>query len=209
SRIGDSRAVDPVESAFKEAGDDTFEFAVALYRLGNRDHVDVIDQGLKSQYLDQRVEALAVLSESADPHALDALVEAASRGSGRPTIASSAPAPLQPELRVQLAKVLGMYSEPKARDALISLLSDSEPEVRAASVDALAVMNTRGTAGPAKGGASNGGSDADSDQTVDAIVRVIKTEKSPLVLTAIAKSIDTLGRDRLVDALIPLAESSP
>src|SRR5262249_26543892 len=204
-RIGDSRAVAPIEAALKEAGDDIFEFAIALYRLGNHDHVDIIAEGLKSQYQDQRVESLAALSESADPRALDSLVEAASRGAGRPTIASSAPAPLQPELRIQLAKVLAMYSDQRARDALISLLSDSEPEVRAASVDALAVMNTRGTGGPPKGGPPNG----ESDATVDAIVRVIKTEKSPLVLSAIAKSIDTLGRDRVVDALIPLAESSP
>src|SRR5262249_44347931 len=164
-RIGDSRAVAPIEAALKEAGDDIFEFAIALYRLGNHDHVDIIAEGLKSQYQDQRVESLTALSESADPRALDSLVEAASRGAGRPTIASSAPAPLQPELKVQLAKVLGMYSEPKARDALISLLSDSEPEVRAASVDALAVMNTKGAtkggnpsgeAGPPKGGTTNG-----------------------------------------------------
>src|SRR5262249_51157972 len=68
---------------------------------------------------------------------------------------------------------------------------------------ATSAANTSG--GNASGGDTNG----DSDATVDAIVRVIKTEKSPLVLSAIAKSIDTLGRDRVVDALIPLAESSP
>src|SRR5262249_9403181 len=83
-------------------------------------------------------------------------------------------------------------SDQRARDALISLLSDSEPEVRAASVDALAVMNTRGTGGPPKGGPPN----RESDTTVDAIVRGIKTEKSPLVLNAIAKTMYTVGRVR-------------
>src|SRR5215471_650609 len=217
-RLGDARAVGPIQGAIKqESADDSLEFALALYRLGDHDHVDVIAQSLKSQYLDQRVESLTALSESADPRALDSLVEAASRGAARPTVASDTAAlQLSAQLRIQLTQVLAKYSGPKARDALISMLADSEPEVRAASVNALALLaghaesgsgrasSANGDSGPGKGVSTN----AESDPTIDAIVRLIKTEHSPVVVAAIAKSIDALGRERLVDALIPLAESS-
>src|SRR5215471_4386025 len=242
-RLGDTRAVAPVQGALKQGGaEDSLEFAIALYRLGDHDHVDVISQGLKSQYPDQRVESLNALSESADARALDSLAEAASRGSARPTVASSSAGLLLPaQLRIQLTQVLAKYSDPKARDALISMLADSEPEVRAASVGALAELSAHaasglnrgigsgGEVGPPKGGTTtgesrppNGGnangnsgpgkdgiSGGDSDPTIDAIVGLIKTEHSPVVIGAIAKSIDALGRERVVDALIPLAETSP
>jgi HEAT repeat protein len=218
-RMGDARAVAPIQAAMKQDADDDnlLEFAIALYRLGSHDHVDLIARGLKSQYPDQRVESLAALSESTDPRALDSLAEAASRGLAHPNAVSGSSDPLPPRLRIQLTQVLAKYSDPKARDALISMLADPDPEVRAASVAALADLNSRvesgsrtgisasGESGPPKGGTTNG----DADPTVDAIIKLIKTEHSPVVVAAIAKSIDALGRERVVDALIPLAESSP
>jgi HEAT repeat protein len=239
-RMGDARALAPIQGAIKQDADDEnlLEFAIALYRLGNHDHVDVIAQGLKSQYPDQRVESLTALSESADPRALDSLAEVASRGLARPTVATDSSGPLPAGLRVQLTQVLAKYSDPKARDALISMLADSEPEVRAASVSALADFNSHAESGsstgiprngdprplkggttnedpgPLKGGATTGGAtgggatNGEADPTIDAIIRLIKIEHSPVVVAAIAKSIDALGRERVVDALIPLAESS-
>jgi HEAT repeat protein len=206
-RLGDARALAPIEAALKDSGDDSFQFAIALYVLGNHDHIEVIAEGLKGQYQDRRVEALTALSETADPRSVDPLVEVASRGGAR-TDATAAP-PLPPQLRVQLAHALGMYPDLKARDALISMLADPEPEVRAASVTALGDMSSRAEAGPPKGGTTNGTTSGQSSTTIDAIVRLIKVERSPVVLAAISKSIDALGRVRLVDALIPLAESSP
>src|SRR5262249_37731856 len=203
-RLGDPRAGSAIETAFKEAPEDNLDYAIALYRLGIHDHVDIVGQALKSHYQDQRVESLAVLSESADSRALDSLVAVVSPATTRPTLAT-APAPLKPELRIQLALALAKYSDQRAGDALISMLADPEPEVRAAAVGALADFTSRVAPGQPKGGAPN----ALLDPGVNAVVSLIKTERSPIVLAAVARSIDRLGRERVVDALLPLADSSP
>src|SRR6185295_5429030 len=49
ARIGDRRAAVAVRTAAKESGSDEWEYSAALYRLGNRDHLQLITAALASE----------------------------------------------------------------------------------------------------------------------------------------------------------------
>ena len=199
-RIGDRKAVPAVEAAFDEAvkreAPDTWEYAAALYRLGNHDHIDLVIGALRSDYPDTRAGALEALTEFGDDRAMPALTGLAHNdgaGSSPGLPLSSAEAGGAP-FRLKLVVALSRINDGKARSALEGFFTDPDPEVRAAAVTGLAtsIQNEK----------EKSGSAPELDETMTAMVGLLKSEQSPPVIAALTKSFPMLDRDRAVEALL-------
>jgi HEAT repeat protein len=180
-RIGDKRAAGAVETAASSS--DQWEYAAALYRLGNHDHLDQVTKALRSQYSDDRQQALKTLLEFGDNRALPALLalanddDAVKRGDS-------------PWIRLALANGLAHFDGEEPRIALINMLSDPEAAVRAASATSLVKIS---------------GSDPKSDssqRSLLALIGALKKETTPIVVTAITDGLSVFDRARVADLLL-------
>jgi HEAT repeat protein len=204
--IGEARARGPVEEAAeiakKEDPDSSWQYAGALYRLGNHDGLALVAAGLKSDYADIRLAALGDLVEFADPNSIPALVDAATPS--RDSLA--APELIQAELvfRVKVAASLSLFDDDRARQALSTMLGDPNPGVRASAVSAIAKASARFDKSAS---AEVGPRRAALTASLDSIVRMLRKEQSPLVLAAIMKSIVLFDRDAASDALLGTFEA--
>lgn len=181
-RIGDKRAAGAVETA-ASSNADQWEYAAARYRLGNRDHLDQITTALRSEYSDVRRQALKTLLEFGDNRALPALLAFASDDGAAKRGESLS-------IRLALADGLAHFDGEEPRIALIKMLSDPEPAVRAASATSLVKIS---------------GSDPKSDssqRSLIALVGTLKKETSPIVVTAITEGLAVLDHARVADLLL-------
>lgn len=177
-RIADRRAAVAVQAAAKDAGIEQWEYAAALYRLGNRDHLESITAALASEYADIRQGALKELLEFADERSLPALLPLARSGAAKDSAS----------IRFALAGGLVRFNSDNARTALINMLNDAEPAVRAASVTSLSQISK--------------GKSEFSERALAAIVLVLRNETSPFVLAAINDAFSSFDRTRVTDVLL-------
>ncbi|MCI0487977.1 MAG: HEAT repeat domain-containing protein, partial [Blastocatellia bacterium] len=204
--IGEKPAAPMVASAMNAAdgGDhsissdsdhDLWQYAAALYRLGDRSHLDRITAALRSPYRDVRFGALQTLSEFADPRSLAPLLELAKTPARKKSL-SNAPgangsSSISEEeslgIRFLLARSLGRFEGDEAERALMSLLEDPAPQVRAAAVASLGKSNGKG-----------------SQAALGPLVGLLKTEKSPLVVSAVTEALASFDRERVADMLLDL-----
>ncbi|MGH9824358.1 MAG: HEAT repeat domain-containing protein, partial [Blastocatellia bacterium] len=202
--IGDQHTGPAVETAMKDAGDDSWIYAIALYRLGNHTHLDGVIASLKSPYADERFAALAAVTEFKDPDSVPVLVNLSK--ADPPAVAT----PTESEqtdvaFRAGLTKALGQFDDSQTGAALVSMLQDPQPEVRASAVEAISarVAAAKGAGTVDKGTGKANGADKAADQTlVSAIIGLLKDEQSPLVLAAVDKSMKSFDRDQMIDALL-------
>ena len=184
-RIGDKRAAGAVETA-AASNADQWEYAAALYRLGNRDHIDQITAALRSEYSDVRQQALKILLEFGDNRALPALLAlAGDDGTGRPG--------KQGEslwIRMAIADGLVRFIGEEARTALLNMLNDPDASVRAASATSLVKISS-----------SDPKSDS-SQRSLIALVGTLKKETSPNVVTAITDGLTVFDHARVADLLL-------
>lgn len=181
-RIGDKRAAAAVLAALPEAVGQ-WEYAASLYRLGNREHLDRITEALRSEYADVREGALKALLEFGDNRALPALLS---------LTAIDGPSTKKDALhiRVTVAEGLAAFEGEESRNALIKMLADGEPTVRAAAVASLAK-------------ASRPDPKSDSSQrSLIALVGALKNENSPIVIDAITEALTPFDRSRVADLLL-------
>ena len=181
-RIGDKRAASAVLAALTEAPGQ-WEYAAALYRLGNRDHLDRITEALRSDYADVRESALKTLLEFGDNRALPSLLSLA---------ATEGPSTQRDRLhiRLSLAEGLAAFEGEESRIALVNMLADSEPTVRAAAVASL-VKTSR----------PDPKSDA-SQRSLIALVGALKKENSPIVIDTMTEALARFDRARVADLLL-------
>ena len=182
-RIGDKRAISAVLASIPEGAPGDWEYAAALYRLGNRDYLDRITAALRSEYADDRQGAMKTLLEVGDARALPALLSLS--GSDGSPIKSDALS-----IRLALADGLGAFEGEEARTALINMLDDSEPAVRAATVTSLRKVSS-----------TDPGSDS-SQRLLIALVGRFKKENSPIVIDAIREALALFDRARVIDLLL-------
>jgi HEAT repeat protein len=182
-RIGDKRAAGAVLTSLPEAAAGQWEYAAALYRLGNRDHLDQITAALRSEYADARQGALKTLLELGDNRALPALLSlAANDGTSdkRDTL----------HIRLALANGLAAFEGKESGTALIDMLGDAEPAVRAAAVGSL--LKT-----------SRPDPKSDSSQrSLIALIGALKKEDSAIVIDALTEALGSFDRTRVADLLL-------
>lgn len=182
-RIGDKRAANAVRDVASEAGPDQWEYAAALYRLGDTESLDRVTAALASDYADVRRNALKALLEFRDDRALPALLpltQSTGTGSTRDGVG----------IRVDLANGLVGFSNQQARAALINLLDDPEAIVRAASVASISKVCREQTKNDFP------------DRALAALIRALKKENAPIVIKAISDSLETFDRARVTDVLL-------
>ena len=189
-RIGDARAAVAISDGRKDAGDDDWEYAAALYRLGNREQVDQVTAGLASEYPDSRLEAARTLVEFADSRALPSLLRLAKPLNGGSQAVGGGSKPEAFSVRLLLARGLAGFDSDQARVGLVGLLEDAEPEVRASSSASLATNNR---AFP---------NTDSSSRSVAALVAALKKETSPPVIEAMLAALSAFDRVAVADALL-------
>jgi HEAT repeat protein len=180
-RIGDKSAASAVQTAAADADADQWEYFAALYRLGNTDYLDRVMAALRSDYADTRRNVLKTLIEFADNRALPALLSAASGDTNKQEALAT---------RFALSRGLAGFEGEESRIALINLLSDSDADVRAASVASLAKVSRL-----------NPKSDA-SDRALLGLIGALKKENSPGVIDAITEALQSFDRARVTDLLL-------
>jgi HEAT repeat protein len=180
-KIGDRRAAGAVRAAISEIGPGQWEYAAALYRLGDRDNLNPIIEALASEYADVRQGALSALLEFADSRAVPALLELArSRPAGSPRERFSN--------RLALATRLSSFDSEDARAALVNMLKDEEPAVRAAAAASLAKAGR--------------GKPEFSERALAAIVLALRNESVAPVISAINEALSSFDRARVTDVLL-------
>ncbi|HKV39232.1 MAG TPA: HEAT repeat domain-containing protein [Blastocatellia bacterium] len=203
-QIGDKRSAQPVETAFKDSGDEAWQYGIALYRLGNHDHLDSVTPALESTQPDERMRALTALGEFADTRTLEPLIRLARHVDPPPSGTTGANrADNDIAFRVKLAAVLSRFDDERAAAALVAMMSDPAPQVRAAAVEAVSTLAS--TQGKRTGRAT--GSVEPVNTPINAIISLLKHEESPEVLAAISKSIGSFDRERAIDALLDSVKS--
>ena len=137
-RIGDTRAAVAIREAFATTTEEDWEYAAALYRLGDREQVERVASGLASEYADARLSTVQTLLEFADTRSLPSLLRFAKplNLDGQPANTSSKAESLS--VRVLLARGLASFDSEQARVGLLALLEDAGPEVRALASASLA-----------------------------------------------------------------------
>lgn len=180
-RIGDKSAASALQSAAAEVPADQWEYFAALYRLGNRDYLDRVTAALRSDYADTRQNALKTLLELGDNRALPALLSVASIGTTKQEAFST---------RIALARGLAGFEGEEPRIALINLLSDPEPDVRAASVASLVRVSLLDPRSDSAG------------RSLLALIGALKKENSPIVINAISEALPSFDRARVADLLL-------
>ncbi|HXI92923.1 MAG TPA: HEAT repeat domain-containing protein, partial [Blastocatellia bacterium] len=168
--IGDKRSESAVRASVPETAAGQWEYAVALYRLGNRDHLDQITAALRSEYADDRQGALNALMEFGDNGALPALLSLAANDG--PTAKRDAL-----HIRLALARGFAAFEGEQSRTALITMLGDDEPAVRAAAVASLLKISRPDPKGDF------------SQRSLIAMVGALKKENSPVVIDAITEAL--------------------
>lgn len=181
-RIGDKRATATVETA-ANSNVDQWEYAAALYRLGNRDHLNQVTDALRSEYSDVRREALKTLLEFGDSRALPALL-ALANDDGAVKRGES------PWIRLALADGLAHFDGEEPRIVLINMLGDPEAAVRAASATSLVKMSSTDPKSEA------------SQRSLIALIGALKKETIPIVVTAITDGLSVFDRARVADLLL-------
>jgi HEAT repeat protein len=181
-RIGDKKVSSALETA-AASNDDQWEYAAALYRLGNRDHLSQVTDALRNEYADVRRQALKALLEFGDNRALPALL-ALANDDGAIKRGES------PWIRLALAEGLVHFDGDEPRIALISLLGDSEAAVRAASAASLVKISTPDPKSEA------------SQRLLIALIGALKKETVPIVITAITDGLSIFDRSRVADLLL-------
>jgi HEAT repeat protein len=198
-KLGDHKAESAVETAFNDAtqreAPESWEYAAALYRLGNHDHIDAVIAALKSQFADTRAGALRALTEFGDNRAMPALADLSK------IPASSDASAVSPDasFRLQLVSALARINETQARAALMTMFSDPDPDIRATAVTGLAASLSQARSSP-------GFSSSEIDDSMTAMVGLLKSEQSPAVVAALTKSLSLLDRDRAINALLVLVK---
>jgi HEAT repeat protein len=198
-QIGDNKAQPAVlaelDAAVHAERPDAWLYAAALYRLGGHDRIDLVIAGLKSEFADIRAGALNALIEFHDPVSIPALCEAAKPDSTTPPT-SSEPRDFVAEqsFRLHLAAGLAEFDDERARAALMSMFGDPDPMVRAAAVTGLAASAHRA--------AQSAGTALQLDATLSALVELLKTEQSPMVVSAVCESLPLLDREKAINALL-------
>lgn len=182
-RIGDKRTASAVLASLPGSVPSDWEYAAALYRLGNRDYLDLLTAALRSEYADDQQSALKTLLEFGDARALPALLSLS--GSDGPPIKGD---PVS--IRLALADGLGTFEGEEAKTALINMLDDSEPAVRASAVTSLRKVSS-----------TDHRSDS-SQRLLIALVGRLKKENSPIVIDAIGEALAPFDRTRVVDLLL-------
>lgn len=119
-QIGDVRARSSIEAELAGAGEDGWEYAIALARLGDRTHAGLVAAALKSEYETVVLAALEALTELADYTALPAMTE----------LARSPLATRSVKVRVEIARSLSEFNSAQSRALLTELLKDSDQRVR-------------------------------------------------------------------------------
>jgi HEAT repeat protein len=181
-RIGDKRAASAVESA-SSSNPEQWEYAAALFRLGNRDHLDQITSALRSEYADVRRQALKSLLEFGDNRSLPALLALANDDSVAKRVETLS-------IRLALANGLAHFDGEEPRTALLTMLSDPEASIRAASATSIVKISSP---------------DPKSDSSLRsliALVGALKKESSPDVVTAITEGFPVFDRARVADLLL-------
>src|SRR5262249_54831075 len=191
---------------------------------GDHDQLERVTAALKSPYGDTRGQALAALSEFADARAVPALVELTKPSATKAVIEKAAAAGGSSEgrarmremeaasLRYEIAGALARFDNDEAREGLVSVFADPQPEIRAAAVASLASSATKSqrSADPASGDPSQPvqAATARSAAALRSIVDLLKKEQSPLVYAAILKSFSSFDRDQTADALLAALDAS-
>src|SRR5262249_38695761 len=147
--IGDARALPALIEVGK--GSQSFEYAVAAYKLGDSSSLDLIVSKVTSDYSDERSAAVAVLLESRDSRALPALLPLAKpQTSSANSSESSSPAESL-KFRLMLAgglpdeggEGLAAFKSAEAQRTLVGMIEDPDPQVRAAAVASIGRVLTR------------------------------------------------------------------
>ncbi|HEX8183482.1 MAG TPA: HEAT repeat domain-containing protein, partial [Blastocatellia bacterium] len=186
-RIGDKRAAQAILALRKDEGAGEWEYAAALYRLGHRDYLEPVVAALQSDYADVRFRAFETLLEFGDDRALPGLLAFATPSTEAKLSSSKLTLPEMLSARFVLAKELARFNSNDARQALIKLLGDPEPPVRAASVASLVKASK---------------ADPKDESPLIAIIGLFKKEKSPLVISAITEGLSSFDRSRVADLLL-------
>lgn len=181
-RIGDKKVAGEVETA-ANSNADHWEYAAALYRLGNRDHLNQITDALRSDYPDVRQQSLKTLLEFGDKRALPALLALANDEAAVKRGESA-------RIRLALADGLVHFDGEEPRNALINMLNDPEAAVRAASANSLIKISS-----------TDPKSDA-SQRALIALVGALKKETAPTVVTAITDGLSVFDHARVADLLL-------
>jgi HEAT repeat protein len=182
-KIGNKRAEGSILSAVKNSDD--WEYAAALYRLGNRDYLEQIIVALRSPYADIRLSSFQTLLEFADSRALPQLIGFAAKKESGANVKMSAEESFS--IRLLLAEGLARFNQAEAQASLAKLLEDDEPQVRAAAISTLAKWS--------KGNPKN-------EDTIASLIAALGKEQSPMVLSAINDSLALFDRARVTDLLL-------
>lgn len=189
-RIGDARAAGAIRDVQKNAPEEDWEYAAALYRLGDREQIDRVSAALSSEYADARRGVAQALVEFADTRSLPSLLRLAKPLKLEPQ-ASSGSSKSEPfEIRLLVARGLAAFDSEQARIGLLDLLEDPEPEVRASSSASLA-RSIRAFPN----------SDS-SVRSLAALVTALRKEGSPLALEAMLSALSAFDRFAVADALL-------
>ncbi len=118
-----------IQELAKEAEPAEWQYAAALYRLGNRSLLDQIAGALQSPYADARSEAFKTLLEFADSRTLPVLLN---------YLASpKLDARLALEKRLEVVKALDRFTGTEGRDALMKMLDDEAALIRTEAIQGL------------------------------------------------------------------------
>ena len=183
-RIGYKAAAGAIATVSKSSDD--WEYADALYRIGDRDALDAVIAALRSRYADERISVLRDLLEFADSRAVPALVDLAS-----PQQSTAVSAKLSANesflFRVMIAEGLGRFSGTEAKAALVKMIEDPAPRVRSAAAASLVKVSK---ANPR------------DDATISVLVAALERERLPPVQTTIIEALASFDRARVADLLL-------
>jgi HEAT repeat protein len=185
--IGDRRAAEPVLAAAKENGGISWEYAAALYRLGNRDYYKPIIDALESEYGDHRVGAFEALVDLAEPRALSSLLAASKKSAGNGRAGGASDDSFS--MRLMLARNIFRFKSEPAREAALDLVEDSSREVRAAAAESLKRMSKAG--------------DASAEaREIESLIAALGKEKDPAVTDALIGVLALYDGAKVAEALL-------
>jgi HEAT repeat protein len=182
-QIGDKRAASAVLASIQDPSAMDWEYAAALYRLGNRDYLDKITASLKSEYPDARQGSFRTLLEFADNSTLPPLLALTTLDTPWAKKDSA-------DIRLLLAESLSKFSGEQPQTALINLVDDPEPAVRAAAV--MSILKISRTDPRSES----------SQRFLVTLVSALKKESSPVVTDAIVEALVPFDRARVTDLLL-------
>src|SRR4030095_1886648 len=182
-QIGDKRAASAVLASIQDPGAMDWEYAAALYRLGNRDYLEKITSSLRSEYPDVRLGSFRTTVEFADNSTLPSLLALTTLDT--PWAKKDAA-----NIRLLLAESLSKFNGEPPKTALINLVDDPEPAVRAAAV--MSILKISRTDPRSES----------SQRFLVTLVSALKKESSPVVTDAIIEALVPFDRARVTDLLL-------